>query len=247
MPALAWTYVSIDIHFLPLFYSGLHSQVDAKKFRNHVHRWISSTILESNRRFYHNCLGQPLVGSGLSVLSVSYAGGWAVVAHSVGGPVGIDAEPRSRKVHDPAGCAAVICNPSEIAALSYLNDESLSAQVINVWTAKEAILKMWGIGLRCPPAVFGINTVENRMNCGSTDFTPRWRGIHTADPQLDPALIDSTVVIHLDSPESSDSKSTESYSRELVVAVSCPQPVNLTIKQHAPLEISSSGSASALT
>ncbi|CAN5468047.1 hypothetical protein BH10ACT4_BH10ACT4_11720 [soil metagenome] len=90
--------------------------------------------------------GQPLVGDGDAVwASLTRAGGVVAVAVSTAGPVGIDLE-------DPLVLARAPLDAfgsDELALIRASRDSANTAA--RLWTAKEAILKADGRGLRCDP------------------------------------------------------------------------------------------------
>lgn len=94
--------------------------------------------------------GRPVVargGDGVHV-SLSRAGGSVAVAVSFAGPVGVDIE--SLDAAAAAGFDAVAFGPDELAALSVAT-ESAPRLRLALWTAKEAVLKATGDGLRVDP------------------------------------------------------------------------------------------------
>jgi 4'-phosphopantetheinyl transferase len=73
-------------------------------------------------------------------------------------PVGIDVEPEKR-ARDLLGCEESFCHPQEIAALP--EDEFMRAAVLlEIWIAKEALLKSHGSGLLTPPESVAVNLAD---------------------------------------------------------------------------------------
>ncbi|WAC19374.1 4'-phosphopantetheinyl transferase superfamily protein [Luteolibacter sp. SL250] len=73
-------------------------------------------------------------------------------------PVGIDVEPESR-ARDLLGCEESFCHPQEIAGLP--EDESMRAVgLLEIWNAKEAVLKAHGTGLLTPPQSFAVSFAD---------------------------------------------------------------------------------------
>lgn len=73
-------------------------------------------------------------------------------------PVGIDVEPEMR-ARDLLGCEESYCHPVEIAALP--DDEFMrGAKMLEIWIAKEALLKAHGTGLLTPPQSFAVNLAD---------------------------------------------------------------------------------------
>lgn len=94
--------------------------------------------------------GKPTVAGHpeLSV-SLSYAGGLAVVALSRGGEVGVDVEVVDES--DFEGFNVVTLDPSEYPALDRLDVEALGRARARIWARKEAVLKASGHGLAVDP------------------------------------------------------------------------------------------------
>lgn len=94
--------------------------------------------------------GKPTVAGhhDLSV-SLSYAGGLAVVALSRGGEVGVDVEVVDDS--DFEGFNAVTLDLSEAPALDALDGDRLARARAQVWARKEAVLKASGHGLAVDP------------------------------------------------------------------------------------------------
>jgi 4'-phosphopantetheinyl transferase len=90
--------------------------------------------------------GQPIVGDGDAVwASLTRAGGVVAVAVSTTGPVGIDLE-------DPLAVGRAPLDAFGADELALVRASSDSARMATrLWTAKEAILKADGRGLRCEP------------------------------------------------------------------------------------------------
>lgn len=81
--------------------------------------------------------------------NLSHSDEFAVVIVSDAGPVGIDLEPWSR-APSLIGCEEVFCHPLEIQELP-TDHELRATRLLELWTAKEAILKALGTGLSYPP------------------------------------------------------------------------------------------------
>lgn len=65
------------------------------------------------------------------------------------GPVGVDLESLDR-AKDLANCESTFCHPAEIARLPEPG-AGRNSQLLEIWTAKEALLKALGTGLMHPP------------------------------------------------------------------------------------------------
>lgn len=79
-------------------------------------------------------------------LSISHSEGLAVAAVGQGGPVGVDLEGR---VEASAGFAEEAFAPGELEGWQAVCGGSLEA-LTAAWAMKEAVLKVWGVGLRAP-------------------------------------------------------------------------------------------------
>ncbi len=106
--------------------------------------------------------GKPLLAPPFDGLhfNLSHCPGLALVALSLDGPVGVDLESLGR-APDLLECETTFCHPEEIRALPAGN-EGRAAQLLRIWTAKEAVLKALGTGLSHPPE-------EVRIFWGPTD------------------------------------------------------------------------------
>lgn len=93
--------------------------------------------------------GPELVGGGPS-LSLSHSADRVVVAVSDAGDVGVDIEPAGRGERMRSGIVGHITTAAERAALDALGDRRDRA-TIQLWTAKEAVLKATRDGLRLAP------------------------------------------------------------------------------------------------
>jgi len=82
-------------------------------------------------------------------VSLTRAGGRLALAVTAAGPVGIDLE--SVALVGRAPLAAALLSPSEADALARLGPSGSEATLVALWTAKEAVLKAAGVGLRVDP------------------------------------------------------------------------------------------------
>ncbi|MDE1892763.1 MAG: 4'-phosphopantetheinyl transferase superfamily protein [Pseudomonadota bacterium] len=93
--------------------------------------------------------GQPrLPGTGFST-SLSHSGGWVAMAVCNGESVGIDIEqvpPRLRM----GDLIQTICTPAEALRATTLAEVPREAELLALWTRKEALLKAFGVGLAEP-------------------------------------------------------------------------------------------------
>ena len=87
--------------------------------------------------------------------SLSHCNDLAIVALCTDGPVGIDLEPLSR-APDLSGCEDTFCHPDEIAGLPG-EPRARCIRMLEIWTAKEALLKALGTGFLHPPETIRIH------------------------------------------------------------------------------------------
>lgn len=144
----------------------------AFRFPEDAARWASYRA--ALRRILGGALGMPpgdvplaLTEAGKPVLaaphhglhfSLSHCDDLALVALCADGTVGIDVEPLGRAV-ELAGCEPVFCHPEEILALPVAAEARHDA-LLDLWTAKEALLKALGTGLLHPPESIQIRLDE---------------------------------------------------------------------------------------
>jgi len=96
-------------------------------------------------------LGKPVLDPPFDRLhfSLSHCDDLALLAVCGDGDTGVDLEPASR-APDLAGCEATFCHPDETAALPAESGERHRI-LLEIWTAKEALLKALGTGFTHPP------------------------------------------------------------------------------------------------
>jgi len=81
--------------------------------------------------------------------NLSHCADLALLAITETGPVGIDLEQKAR-APELLECETSFCHPMEIAALPK-DFTAKAAALLDIWTAKEAVLKALGTGLSHPP------------------------------------------------------------------------------------------------
>lgn len=86
--------------------------------------------------------------------NLSHCADLMLVALCAHGPVGIDVEPLARAA-DLAGCEETYLHPDEFAALPPPGP-ARNHRLLEIWTAKEALLKAAGCGLLHPPTSVAI-------------------------------------------------------------------------------------------
>lgn len=91
--------------------------------------------------------GKPfMAAAGAPEFSVSHAAGCAVILLSSAGPVGVDIEPE-RPLSEWEEAAPVYLTVAEQAAVAALPPQRRSREYAGRWTAKEAVLKLLGLGI----------------------------------------------------------------------------------------------------
>lgn len=87
--------------------------------------------------------------------SVSHSGGWAMIALSSVGPVGVDIEQHHAR-RDLAALARRFFHPEESAYVEAGDSAARLQRFYAIWTAKEAIAKATGEGLATDFAAFSV-------------------------------------------------------------------------------------------
>ncbi|MBC8126449.1 MAG: 4'-phosphopantetheinyl transferase superfamily protein [Gloeobacteraceae cyanobacterium ES-bin-144] len=121
-------------------------------------------------------LGKPILDAPYDFLnfSLSHCNELALVALCSHGPVGIDLEPISR-APDLLGCESTFCHPAEIDELpGQPGDRAI--RLLEIWTAKEALLKALGTGFTHPPETLRIRFNQSILSITSEASLP---GIET--------------------------------------------------------------------
>lgn len=95
--------------------------------------------------------GKPLLAAPFDHLhfNLSHTSQMALLVIAANGPIGIDLESIERS-NDLLGCEDSFCHPDEIQNLP-ANLSDRSAQLLKIWTAKEAVIKALGTGFSHPP------------------------------------------------------------------------------------------------
>ncbi|RLV08831.1 hypothetical protein CTZ27_08785 [Streptomyces griseocarneus] len=130
-------------------------------------------------------LGRPYIEGlpGLRV-SLSHSGPVLAVAVSTHGPVGVDTERVARGTTLPPGR---MCTPAEAGRLAGLREDERAAELLRLWTLKEAYTKALGVGLRRSPRTFGFlpgvrgpvlmdeaDEADEADGVGGSGTQPRW-------------------------------------------------------------------------
>lgn len=87
--------------------------------------------------------------------NLSHSGDYALVALTLGAPVGVDIE-QARPIADIERLAAHTFSPAEQATLASCPPAQYLAAFYNCWTRKEALIKALGLGLHCPLDSFDV-------------------------------------------------------------------------------------------
>jgi phosphopantetheine--protein transferase-like protein len=131
-------------------------QTDAarwKSFRTALRRTLADTLGISPRDVPIQLgeFGKPALAPPFHHLhfNLSHSHDSALVAICADGPVGIDIEALDR-APSLLECVDSFCHPDEINALPQ-SEPSRSRRLLEIWTAKEALLKALGTGLSHPP------------------------------------------------------------------------------------------------
>jgi 4'-phosphopantetheinyl transferase len=96
-------------------------------------------------------LGKPVLAEPFAALhfSLSHCEDLALLALCTDGPVGVDVEP-SHRAPDLIGCENSFCHAAEINSLP-AEAGARGRRLLEIWTAKEALLKAIGTGFSHPP------------------------------------------------------------------------------------------------
>lgn len=98
--------------------------------------------------------GKPFLREGGPAFNLSHSGDAALVALATDGELGVDLERRGRRRNHLALAERYFC-AAEAQALALCTGEAREALFLELWTAKEAVLKALGRGL-----AFGLNRLE---------------------------------------------------------------------------------------
>lgn len=122
-------------------------------------------------------LGKPVLDAPFAGLhfSLSHCEDLALVAICVDGVIGVDVEPAARAA-DLSGCEQTFCHPAEIAELP---SESRCHRLMEIWTAKEALLKAIGTGLTHPPETVRMHFNDAWIHAESDQALPGIESMRT--------------------------------------------------------------------
>lgn len=115
-------------------------------------------------------LGKPLLApphDGLH-FNLSHCADLGLVGLCLDGPIGVDVEPEDRDVDLPE-CETMFCHPLEIMELPE-NRAARAKRLLEIWTAKEAVLKALGTGLLHRPDSVRVLMNRGRGSASSETF-----------------------------------------------------------------------------
>lgn len=139
-----------------------------------LHRLALGQVLgvdPSRVPLYRDSLGCPRVVGDQVWTSLSHADHAIAVAVSVDGPVGIDVE-RKQRCHAMADIAERVCHPDELARLAGCPHQDMESALLELWVAKEALLKAAGIGLELEMDRFAIDAAPDCEALGRARHLP---------------------------------------------------------------------------
>ncbi|MFJ5273917.1 4'-phosphopantetheinyl transferase superfamily protein [Streptomyces sp. NPDC088358] len=120
--------------------------------------------------------GRPhLRGLAGTEVSLAHTDELIVVAVSRTGPIGVDAEPVTRRPSFEL-LHPYVCTPAEAAELAALPEDDRTARLLHLWTLKEAYTKALGHGMRRRFAAFGFSRDEQGRTVLADEpaGAPRW-------------------------------------------------------------------------
>lgn len=118
-------------------------------------RQLLAAILGNDNAVEHDSHGAPYLPAHPELcISISHCRKAVAVAVSKGIPIGIDIESR-RKVSPEL--MTRVCGPEELATVNQAGDTTMA--FLQLWTRKEAVLKMRGTGIQ------GFGSMVNALNC----------------------------------------------------------------------------------
>lgn len=185
---------TVSIHFLYPSHRGLDGdaclsedelrRAAAFKFPEDAHRWKSYRI--GLREVLSGLLdmtpvevpilieasGKPRLCSPHDSLhfNLSHCDDLALLAVSTGGPVGIDIESIHRGP-DLLDCIETFCHPQDIAMLPD-QPEARARRLLEIWCAKEALLKALGTGLSQAPDEFALHPCNGAFTPDADNAPP---------------------------------------------------------------------------
>ncbi|WP_441250988.1 4'-phosphopantetheinyl transferase family protein [Kitasatospora sp. McL0602] len=149
--------------------------------------------------------GRPFIRGNDSVsVSISHTDGLLLVGLTTQGLIGVDAEPADRELYGQ-GLARHLCTEDELRQVEALPEDRRNAELIRIWTLKEAYTKAIGTGLQSPFASFSVSGPGSSDGSGGSGGSGGCQGLRggpdgtwsshtfTEDPEyvLSVAILDS--------------------------------------------------------
>jgi 4'-phosphopantetheinyl transferase len=110
--------------------------------------------------------GKPIVDPAANArglqFSISHTDDFVAVAVAAGSAIGVDVEALTRRL-DVLAVARAYFTRREFAELRTLDERTARDRFFSLWTAKEAVVKATGLGLRVSPAAFDIVLSQPRV------------------------------------------------------------------------------------
>lgn len=128
--------------------------------KNTLHKILSNYVVEKSLHITYNHHGKPMLENSNVCFSVTHTMNIMVVAVTHGIAVGVDIELATRKVHDPIAIAKRFFHEKE---LHYLDTALQATTFLELWTVKEAYVKMKGVGLKYGLDKFYVDTVQQTI------------------------------------------------------------------------------------
>jgi 4'-phosphopantetheinyl transferase len=135
--------------------------------------------------------GKPRLPGGEVDLSISHAGGLAVLAYTTTGPVGVDVEPETAAPRLPELSRRVLTS-AEQAEVAAIPEAERPRALLRYWTRKEAILKATGEGLGGDMTTIAISRPDESP---SVVQARTHRPVHLHDLALPPGYVGSVAVL----------------------------------------------------
>ncbi len=139
-----------------------------------LHRLLLGQVLGMDPAkvpLYRDSRGCPRVVDDEVWTSLSHSDHAIAVAVSIDGPVGIDIESKQRR-HAMTDIAERVCHPRELAGLVGQSEPDTEIALLELWVAKEALLKAAGIGLAVEMSQFAIDAAQDCEALGRARHLP---------------------------------------------------------------------------
>jgi 4'-phosphopantetheinyl transferase len=152
----------------------------------------------------HGPLRVDVAGAASPVLHVSLArtAGRVALAVTAAGPVGVDLEFLAAVVRAPIHDA--LLSPAEAAAVAALPPAAAATALTTAWTAKEALLKAAGVGLRVDPRTLTIDLDAARpalVDWPAAPFPLDWVHLLPVPGAADADLVITVAVVSAARPQ----------------------------------------------